>query len=169
MTLLSRRVPDGYQIRRRGYQDSSRATCAIAWFIVNHLWNISHGLCFRWFNTLRPRQNGRQFPDDIFKCIFLNENIYTSIKISLKFVPTGTIDNIPSLFQIMDWRWSGDKPLSETMMARLLRHICVTRSQWVKKVVPYGKAFIMICISRQRAVASIFQIYACKTMTFIVG
>ena len=26
-------------------------------------------------NTLRPRQDGRQFPDDIFKCIFLNENV----------------------------------------------------------------------------------------------
>ena len=26
-------------------------------------------------NTLRPRQNGRYFPDDIFKCIFLNENV----------------------------------------------------------------------------------------------
>ena len=27
------------------------------------------------FNTLRPKQNGCQLPDDIFKCIFLNENI----------------------------------------------------------------------------------------------
>ena len=26
-------------------------------------------------NTLRPRQDGRHFPDDIFKSIFLNENI----------------------------------------------------------------------------------------------
>ena len=26
-------------------------------------------------NTLRPRQDGRHFPDDIFKCIFLNENV----------------------------------------------------------------------------------------------
>ena len=26
-------------------------------------------------STLRPRQNGRHFPDNIFKCIFLNENI----------------------------------------------------------------------------------------------
>ena len=26
-------------------------------------------------NTLRPRQNGRHFPDDIFNCIFLNENV----------------------------------------------------------------------------------------------
>ena len=25
------------------------------------------------FNTLRPKQNGRHFPDDIFKCIYLNE------------------------------------------------------------------------------------------------
>ena len=41
------------------------------------------------FNTLRPRQNGRRFPGDIFKCIFLNENAWISIKISLKFVPKG--------------------------------------------------------------------------------
>ena len=26
-------------------------------------------------NTLRPRQNGRYFADDVFKCIFLNENL----------------------------------------------------------------------------------------------
>ena len=26
-------------------------------------------------NTLRPRQNGRHFADDIFKCIFVNENV----------------------------------------------------------------------------------------------
>ena len=30
------------------------------------------------FNTLRPRQNGQHFPDDIFKCIFLNENVLIS-------------------------------------------------------------------------------------------
>ena len=37
-------------------------------------------------NTLRPRQNGRHFPDDIFKCILLNENVSIAIKLSLKFV-----------------------------------------------------------------------------------
>ena len=26
-------------------------------------------------NPLKPRQNGRHFADDIFKCIFLNENV----------------------------------------------------------------------------------------------
>ena len=60
------------------------------------------------FNTLRPRQNGRHFPDDILKCIFLNENEWISIKISLKPVPKCQINNIPSLFQIMAWRRPGN-------------------------------------------------------------
>ena len=65
------------------------------------------------FNTLRPRQNGRHFADDIFKCILLNKNAWIPNKISLKFVPEGQINNIPSLVQIMAWRRPGDKPLSE--------------------------------------------------------
>ena len=71
---------------------------------------------FMEINTLRPRQNGRSFPDDIFKCIFLNENVWNSIKISLKFVPRDPINNIPALVQIMAWRRPGDKPISEPMM-----------------------------------------------------
>ena len=47
--------------------------------------------------TLRPWQNGRHFADDIFKCIFLNENVWILIKISLTFVPNGPIINIPAL------------------------------------------------------------------------
>ena len=82
-------------------------------------------------NTLRPRQNGRHSTDNIFKCIFLNENVWIPVKISLKFVTKGTINNIPSLVQIMAWRRSGDKPLSEPMMVGLPMHICVTRPQWV--------------------------------------
>ena len=78
---------------------------------------------------LRPRQDGRRFPDDTFERIFLNENIIILIKISLKFVPYGPINNIPALVQIMAWRRSGDKPLSEPMVGRLPTHICVTRPQ----------------------------------------
>ena len=81
------------------------------------------------FNTLRPKLNGRRFADDTFKRIFLNENVRISIKISLKFVPKGPINNNPALVQIMAWRRSGDKPLSEPMMVSLLTHICVTRPQ----------------------------------------
>ena len=80
-------------------------------------------------NTLRPRQNDRHFADDIFKCIFLNENTSISINISLKFVPEGLINNIQALVQIMAWLRLGDKPLSEPMMVSLLTHICITRPQ----------------------------------------
>ena len=52
---------------------------------------------YTFFNTLRLRQNGRHFADAIFKCIFLNEYVLISIKISLKFVPKGDINNIPAL------------------------------------------------------------------------
>ena len=83
-------------------------------------------------NTLRPRQNGRCFADDIFKRIFFNENVWISIQISLKFVPKGPINKIPALLQIMAWRHPGDKPLSEAMLVNLLTQKCVTRPQWVK-------------------------------------
>ena len=47
------------------------------WVYNNHWWVYDSKL--RWaagFNTLRPWQNGRLFPDDKFKCIFLNENVW---------------------------------------------------------------------------------------------
>ena len=47
------------------------------------------------------RLNGRHFPDDIFQCIFLNENIWILITISLKFVPKGPINNITALVAYM--------------------------------------------------------------------
>ena len=94
-------------------------------------------LCFvlLWLiNTLRPRQNGRHFPDDIFKSIFLNGNVWISIKIPMEFFARGPNINIPALVQIMAWRRPGDNPLSEPMTIILLRHICVTRSWLVDQV-----------------------------------
>ena len=66
-----------------------------------------------------PGQNGRNFADVIFKCIFLNENVWISNKFSMKFVTKGPINNIPAMVQTMAWRRSGDKPLSEPMMVSL--------------------------------------------------
>ena len=116
------------------------------WLSMKGIWHLSQCLNKWWliqlrllllhqklsFNTLRPRQNGRSFADDTFKRTFLNENVRISIKISLKFVPRGPINNNPSLVQIIAWRRSGDKPLFEPMMVSLLTHICITRPQWVK-------------------------------------
>ena len=84
-----------------------------------------------WLNTLRPRQNGRHFPYDIFKCISFNKNASISLSISLKCVPKVRINNIPTLVQIMAWCRPGDKPLSEPVMVRLPTHTCVTWPQWV--------------------------------------
>ena len=51
-------------------------------------------------NTLRPRQSGCNFAEDIFKCLSLNENVRISIKIPLKFVANDLINYIPALVQI---------------------------------------------------------------------
>ena len=99
--------------------------------------HFSCDTCSHWWNslgpvlpyTLRPRQNGCHFADDSFKRTFLNENFRIPIKNSLNFVPKGPINNIPALAQIMAWRRSGDKPLSEPMVVELPTHICITRPQ----------------------------------------
>ena len=74
-------------------------------------------------STLRPRQNRQNFPDDFFQSIFLSENVWILIKISLKFFHNVWINSILSLVQIMAWHWLSVKPLSELMMVSLLRHM----------------------------------------------
>ena len=65
---------------------------------VKELWSRHRD---RKFNTLRPRKNGRHFADGIFERICLNENASILIKISLKIVSKGPINNIPALVQTM--------------------------------------------------------------------
>ena len=68
-----------------------------SWLALWPSWNITpsaykdlHAYLF----TLRLRQSGHHFADDIFECIFLNAHLWIVIKISLKFVPKGQINNI---------------------------------------------------------------------------
>ena len=56
--------------------------------------------------------------DNIYKCIFLNENDRITIQISLTFVPRGPFDNKPALVQVMAWHQTGDKPLPEPMLTQ---------------------------------------------------
>ena len=63
-----------------------------------------------------PEQDGRLFADDIFRCIFVNENFCILIQISLKFIRKGPINNVQALVEIMAWCRIGDKPISERML-----------------------------------------------------
>ena len=71
-----------------------------------------------------------------------DKNVRISIKISLKFVSKGPINNIPALVQTMIWRLSGDKPLSEPMMVRSPTHIVVPRPQWVNTIKTHRTFFL---------------------------
>ena len=84
------------------------------------------------FKTLRRRQNWYRFTDNIFKCIFWNENVRRfHWGLFLRFTLT-------IFLQIMALHRPGNKPLSEPMMVSLLMHIYITRPQWIKKnVVKY--------------------------------
>ena len=53
--------------------------------------------------TLRPAQNGCNFPHRILKWIFLRENICILIQISLKLFLQDPIDDISVLVEVMDW------------------------------------------------------------------
>ena len=116
-------------------------------------------------NSSPSGQNVRHFPDDIFKCIFMNENFCILILLSLKCVSKDRISNIPA--------YSGDKPLSETMLTQFTymrhqrwmssgnlshAHIFSIHSFWsilmwslhhfIKKKVTYG---IFLCPKTMRA------------------
>ena len=70
------------------------------------------------FHTLlRPRQNGRHFPDTIFKYIL--ENSIILVASSLKFVPWGPIPNNSSLVRIMGRCQTGAKPLHKSVMTNV--------------------------------------------------
>ena len=76
--------------------------------------------------TLGLRQNCYHLADDIFKRVFLNENIWIAIKISLKFVPKGAFDNMPALVQTMAWRRQATSHYLKQLWLSLPTHICIT-------------------------------------------
>ena len=63
----------------------------------NEAWTKWPPFCTGHFNPPPFGQNGHHFADDIFKLIFLNENLRILMKISLTFVPKGALDDDPGL------------------------------------------------------------------------
>ena len=101
-----------------------------------------------------------------FEMHFPESKIWILIKISLRVVPRGPINNIPSLVQIKAWWWSGDKPLSEPMMFSMFSiptYICVTRPQWVKYSHWHNWEY---CPRRQCISTEKWLIHASKILSF---
>ena len=68
--------------------------------------------------------------DGIFKCIFLNETDRILIQISLKLVPKSSIDNKPTLIQVITW--TNDYPLHWRIYAALGGElICYSFKGWI--------------------------------------
>ena len=104
----------------------------------NHKAHITGEVCLdreRWTQTYTNNQleedrnhlthlplekNGTILVDNIFKCIFLNENDIIAIQISLKLVPRRPINNKSALVQVMVWRQTGDKQFPEPMLTQFI-------------------------------------------------
>ena len=98
----------------------SKITAITIWGVwVSH----TQALSFLTFNTLGPRLKWTPFHRRYFQGHFPKWKSLHSIKILLKFVPNGPINNIPALLQIMS--------SSPT-------HICVTRLHWINVPVSTG-------------------------------
>ena len=103
--------------------DSVTSDYELSYRLLNHC-NLQHG------NVLEHIEASTKWSpltDDIFKCVFLIENVLILLKISLKFVRRVRINNILALVPIMAWHRLCDKPLSDTLLVSLLTQICVTR------------------------------------------
>ena len=69
------------------------------------------------------------------------------------------ISNIPALVQIMAWRRSAAKPLSEPMMVSLLTHIRVNRPQWVYNHTHLKKNILNISKQSKTKQCAYFMVY----------
>ena len=74
------------------------STCLRSQWVKRKIWHEVWGCEQKhFFNSSPPGQNGRHFAVDIFRCIFPNEKFCILIKMSLKYVPKGPINNNPAL------------------------------------------------------------------------
>ena len=105
--------------------------------LICHVWPwlLKRQLISEHFETLRPRQNGHHFADDIWNLFSCVKYCGIFIEISVKFVPRGPINN-PALVQKMAWHWWGNKPIY---------HL----KQWWSRTLIY----IYICITLLRSVS----------------
>ena len=95
------------------YQHKFKHPYAVRWPIVAPIY----------VKTLKQRQSGWHFANNISKYIFFNKDIWCQIEISLKVVPKGPINTKPALFQIMVRHWTVNKLLSELFTNTYMHHL----------------------------------------------
>ena len=94
-------IGPGHFINLKIHKKKSRDYVSGIWELIKvsvNATSLSHYLHTDILNTLR--QNDRHFAD-VFKCIFFDRSVWLSIKMPLKFLPKGPINNKPILVQIM--------------------------------------------------------------------
>ena len=87
--------------------------------------------------------------DDIFKCIFLNENDRIPIQISLKIVTRSLIDNKLALVQVITWRQIGGRPLPNDDQVHLRLHAALGGD-----VLTHWGRVTHICVSKLAIIGS---------------
>ena len=108
---------------------------------------IEYAHCFVLLYTWKLRQNGFKFADNIhflhWKLVVIwlhNKRIYIYElyeKITLKYVHKSPIANKPTLVQIIAWCQTGNKPISEPVMA-YFGVTYIRYPQWVKSAETFG-------------------------------
>ena len=93
-----------YQKTNNGNASAGNAT----WYVPTHLNKDQGGsnVTNLFFSTLNAVQSGRDFAEDMFKCISWGWGMFffILIQISLNLVLEISIDNTAVLFQVMAWR-----------------------------------------------------------------
>ena len=102
---------------------NSLTSAVFEWYIITRFFRLDANHLIVLINTLRPIQNSRHFADNTYKRIFLNETARISIKISLKFVSKGPVNDNSALVRILAGRRPSDKSMSEPMMVRLYAYM----------------------------------------------
>ena len=92
------------------------------------------------FNTLIPGQSGQHLVDNIYKCIFFDENYDILIKISPKLVPEIWTDNNSAMVHVMAWHQTGSKPIPESKLIwdAWCHMASVSRNQFILAIIVCG-------------------------------
>ena len=99
---------------------------------ISHYIGLHYNDTWLFIKTIFLTYGGQGKMAAILHCIFLNVNVWISIRISLKFVSRCPINNSPALVWIMAWHRPGNKPLSESMVAWFI-NAYMHHSAWISQ------------------------------------